>query len=348
MSYVAGAGYGGGAAHGAAAPKSRFAYTVIVSEPRYAHGKASNADAVAAALVNMIYAQMGPRQNAVQGLDARDPNQKAYALRMLAERGLAGPAGNRLPETPLLFSARENVFTRPGVVSLQLVLDIASQIKPHGPGKDVMAVMLCYPMRHELVFSTAWANALEAAETPEAKMRMSPEMADRMRSRQFTLGERGPVSQSDITAETSAMAAAQASAGSPTTQSGGPRQAVDAPTFASGMDTYADLSVASHGASGARRVTITHVVGSGGTDGAPVLRQTMADDAGTAESAGGVLIDIESRMFERLPQIRNVSEERAISERDLVGRTDEASTKREIQRVRMERAKTRIGTAADH
>jgi hypothetical protein len=306
----------------------RFAYTVIVSAPRFASGK-SNADAVAAALVNMVYAQLGPRQNVLQGVDTRDGGQRSYALGLLRAQGIASDS---LPETPLLYSAREGVFTKPGMISLQLTLDIVSQLERRGPSGDLLAVLLGFPMRHDLEFLPSWAAALEAAEAPERRMlQASPAVADKMKGRTFSLSERGAVSMQDIIgAETPEMRAGRS----------GPVVTSDA--YVGSMDTYADLSVAGGMAgAGARRVTISHVVGSGGEHGPPELRQTV-----DMHEVPGVMIDVEARMFEKLPQIRNVSEEQSLSERALVvsrqGSTDEEATKREIQRVRLERARTRM------
>lgn len=348
----------GGASSGPV-PRSRFAYCVIISAPRYtprqgashradgAQAGNANADAVAAALVNMVHAQLGPRQNALLGLDARDPEQRAYALRLLAERGI-GEAW--LQSTPLLYSARDSVFTKPGGVSLQLLLDLASKIQPRGPTAGVIDVLLAYPQRHDLEFEPEWANALEAAERPETRMLASPDVRARLKGRTFSTTQREPVGAHDVTGGMGGMGGMHAASAPPPGPQPGvvPRGAPLATVrLAEGMGTYADLSVADAMArGGSRRVSIGHVP-TGHPDEMPRLLQVEAgSEAGDVEDSG-VLIDIESRMFERMPQILNVDEQRTLTERDMIkrtgGGTDEEATKREIQRVKLQRAEARLG-----
>jgi hypothetical protein len=353
---AAGSGPSGRPAAAAGSP-SRFAYCVIISAPRYtprqgaahkadgAHAGGANADAVAAALVNMVHAQLGPRQNALLGLDARDPDQRAYALRLLAERGI-GEAW--LQSTPLLYSARDSVFTKPGGVSLQLLLDLAAKIQPRGPTASVVDVLLAYPQRHDLEFEPEWANALEAAERPETRMLASPDMRARMKARTFSTTQRDPVAAHDVTGGMGGMGA-PAPPPPPGPQPGVvPRGAPLATVrLAEGMGTYADLSVADAMArGGARRVAIGHVP-TGHPDEMPRLLQVEAGSESGGVEDSGVMIDIESRMFERMPQILNVDEQRTLTERDMIkrtgGGTDEEATKREIQRVKLQRAEARLG-----
>ena len=328
----------------------RFAYCVIISAPRFVPHQGANADAVAAALVNMVHAQLGPRQNALLGLDTRDPDQRAYALRLLADRGI-GEAW--LQSTPLLYSARDTVFTKPGGVSLQLLLDLASKIQPHGPTSGVIHVLLEYPQRHDLEFEPEWANALEAAERPETRMLASPDMRQRMKARTFSTTQRAPVAAYDVTG-----GGAGGHGAGPIAQPSGPQPGVvarGAPLttvrMAEGMDTYADLSVAdAMSRGGPRRVSIGHVPSSH-PDEMPRLLQVETAPAGGGDEAGledsGVMIDIESRMFERMPQILQVGEQHSLTERDMIkrsgGGTDEEATKREIQRVKLQRAEARLG-----
>jgi hypothetical protein len=317
---------------------------VVVSSPRFTAGKVSNADAVAAALINMVYMRLGPRQNVVQGVDTRDPAQRNYAHTLLRSKGISPES---VTDTPLLYSVQEGVFTKPGMVSLQLTLDIVSQIEQRAPSPDVMPVLLAFPRRHDLEFLPGWAAALEAAEAPEQRiMTTSPELAEKLQGRVFSKNERGAVNMLDILGKEPHAPAVSSM----------PR-AMPAQDFAAGMDGTMDISVTqSIPQPGARRVTISHVVGSGGDHGQPELRQTVMEEADPMMAGGpqaavpgidpGVVIDIEARMFERLPQIRGVKENQSLSERDLViraqGGTDEDATRREIQRVRMERARTRM------
>jgi hypothetical protein len=317
----------------AASPSSSFAYLVVVSQPHVSGGRLSNEDAVAASLVNMLYATLGPRQRAVQGLDVRNPQHRELVTRMLAERRLPADA---VRTTPLLFSSRENVFTKPGRISLQLVLDIASQMVPRGPTPEVLATLLAFPARHDLEFLPAWAAALEAAEAPERRAVSS--QAVQSKPRTFSPGERGPVTLADISA--------QGMAGVPRASGG----AAEANHLADGMDLDVVVDGAGGGMGAIPKFPINAIPdGRGGV---------IAGTAGTAGMAGGgagggggsgagaaARFSIESRIFDSMPQIRNVTEQSAISERDLIARkhgTDEAATKEEIQRVRMERARARL------
>lgn len=323
--------------------KGRFAYSVIISDPRFAPRQGANADAVAAALVNMVHGQLGGRQGVLLGLDARDKAQREYAARLLAEHGI-GEQG--LKSTPLLYSARDGVFTKPGMVSLQLLLDLASQIQPRGPTASVTSVLLEFPQRHDLEFEAEWANALEVAERPETRMLASPDMRSRMPKRTFSTHEKKRVSADDIVdeGEVAAAAAAVAAAQPATVPRGAPLAAV---RMAEGMDSYADLSVANAmSQANNRRFSISHIP-TGDPNELPRLRQ-VETGSGSGSGSGedlGLMIDIESRMFERLPQILQVGEERTLTERELIkrtaGGTDEEATKREIQRVKRQRAEMR-------
>jgi hypothetical protein len=308
-------------------PQASFAYLVIVSRPHVEGGRRSNEDAVAASLVNMLHLMLGARQRAVRGLDLRNPEHRALVTRMLAERRLPAEAANT---TPLLFSARENVFTKPGRISLQLVLDIASQMVPRGPTPEVLATLLAYPARHDLEFLPAWAAALEAAEAPERRLVASAQVQAKPRT--FSPGERGQVTLADISAH--------GVAGVPTAAG---KSAVSS-HLADGMDTHADHAVAET-MWGSQRFPINAIPdGHGGVI------------AGTAEAGGGggggggsaapsARFSIENRMLDSMPEIRNVTEQSAISERSLIAMkhgTDEAATKEEIQRVRIERARARL------
>jgi hypothetical protein len=331
--------------------KGRFAYSVIISDPRFAPRQGANADAVAAALVNMVHGQLGGRQGVLLGLDARDKAQREYAGRLLAEHGIEEQG---LKSTPLLYSARDGVFTKPGMVSLQLLLDLASQIQPRGPTASVTSVLLEFPHRHDLEFEADWANALEVAERPETRMLASPDMRSRMPKRTFSTHETKRVSADDIADDgevaptAAAAAAAAAGAGAAAQPATIPRGApLAAVRMAEGMDSYADLSVA-NGMSQAnnRRFSISHIP-TGDPNELPRLRQ-VETSGGSGSGSGedlGLMIDIESRMFERLPQILQVGEERTLTERELIkrtaGGTDEEATKREIQRVKRQRAEMR-------
>lgn len=299
-------------------------------------GRHSNEDAVAASMVNMLHMLLGSRQRAIKGLDLRNPQHRAIVNRMLTDRRLPVEAANT---TPLLFSTRENVFTKPGRISLQLILDIASQMVPRGPTREVLATLLAYPARHDLEFLPAWAAALEAAEAPERRLVSSAQVQAKPRT--FSPGERGQVTLADISAH--GVAGVPTAAGKPAASS----------QLADGMDTHADLAVAETMWSGERFPINAVYDGHGGvvagSSGAGGAHSSMAGSGSSSSSAAtATRFSIESRMFDNMPEIRNVTEQSAISERGLIAMkhgTDEATTKEEIQRVRMERARARIKDA---
>jgi len=185
-----GRGEGGGAGNddrtGPAAPSRPrappplppTAYVVIIAAPQRSVGRSANADALAAALVNAIQAALGPRQAVVRGLDVRDPQQSAEVVRLLSShasaRKLLSPGGGlaKLP-SPLLYATQEGIFTKPGMVSLQLIVDVAEQVLGRAVPPALMRVVLEFPQRHDLRFCDPWANALEAAEAPEARISTS-------------------------------------------------------------------------------------------------------------------------------------------------------------------------------
>lgn len=316
---------GSSAPFGTPSPAS-FAYLVVVSQPQVEGGRRSNEDAVAASLVNMLYTTLGPRQRAVQGLDMRSPQHRELVGRMLAERRLPADAART---TPLLFSSRENVFTKPGRISLQLILDIASQMVPRGPTPEVLATLLAYPARHDLEFLPAWAAVLEAAETPERRAVGSTAVQSKPRT--FSPGERAPVTLADISEH--------GVPGVPTASGG---VTAEAGHLADGVD----LDVATTDLVAGPRFPINAIPdGRGGV--------IAGGGGGAGGGAGGARpgehrsarFSIETRIFDNMPQIRNVTEQSAISERSLIAMkhgTDEASTKEEIQRVRLERARARL------
>jgi hypothetical protein len=141
-----------------------FAYCVVLGHPQ-SNGRVCNADAVGAALVNCVYQSKGARQTTLQGLDLRNAAHKAHVTKHLATRNLKLPDG----ASPLFYSSRDNVFTRPGMVSLQLLLDVVSMLVPVPP-PNVVSIILQFAERHDLNFTEAWASELERVESPEYKM----------------------------------------------------------------------------------------------------------------------------------------------------------------------------------
>ena len=97
-------------------------------------------------------------------------------------------------------------------------------------------------------------------------------------------------------------------------------------SFLTGMDTYADVSVYNK-LSGEQSFVV----------GKPEERQSSRE---RAAGGGGDSMSIETRMFLRLPEVRNVQEGKQLNQRDLMAgySTSEEATQNEIKRARLERA----------
>lgn len=340
----------------AAAPP---AYVVIISAPQRAVGRSANADALAAALVNTIQSALGPRQAVVQGMDVRNPAQAAAAsqllgghpsARRLVANGLAG-----LP-TPLLYAARENVFTKPGLVSLQKIVDVAEQVLHNALPPALMQVVLEYPQRHDLRFCDGWANALEAAEAPEA--RVSASAAGRRAA-----GAGGGAGSGEVGLEaalraagygegasagrggSSAMAAAAA-----VEMGGGPLRAPPPAASALGiMDGYTEMAVYESGPASDTGIPIAAEAallrGAGGEDGVNMeeLRAAIAARRGGPGQAqlhhahrARAQPSIEDRIKTSIP-LDGIGTDAQLRERDLIPDTSEAATVREIAQARRAR-----------
>lgn len=152
-----------------------FQYCVILQHPKRS-AQSANADAVAATIVNAVYTTLGPRQTVIQAIDLRTPLCRTHVDRVLNERGLA----NAYSTTPLFFSKSENVFAKPGLVSLQLLVNAASYLLRR-PTADIVAIILAFPQRHSLEFTADWADMLEEAESAEGRMKATPHALPRHR-----------------------------------------------------------------------------------------------------------------------------------------------------------------------
>lgn len=326
---------------------TRFSYCVIVSRPRRdtqrGASPSSNADAVAAGLLNMVYTYAGPRQTIVQGFDLRNEQHRAHVLRFLDASSLSS--------TPMFFCSNLQQFTAPGLVSLQMLLDVVSQIVPSPqPVDEGIRVITEFAQRHELNFSDTWADVLESAESPESKLRMSSSVANR--AGQFVPHHRTPISSEDILRNQAALrsgagpggravlaenlvrvdhgVAAGAGAGAGAGEEGGPGDHERAArsmrlretplgltqteaSYMTGMQEYADVSVFSK------------------------MRDEIQEQPRDRPSVPN---SIESRMFSKIPNIRNVSEGKQIIERDLMKgfSTEPADLEHQIKAARYERA----------
>lgn len=167
-----------------------FSYAVVVSTPQRAPGKQCNADAVAATLANAVHEALGPRQMVMQALDLRNPQHRAHVTTLLTRARVLS-----VPTTPLFYSFSDGVFTKPGLISLQLALDVVSQVLP-SPTRRILEVLLEFPERHDLNFTDAWATAMETAETPEH--RLSAHQQIRGKAPQFPTQQRAPVTGGDL------------------------------------------------------------------------------------------------------------------------------------------------------
>lgn len=316
---------------------TRFSYCVIVSRPR--RDKATcNADAVAAALLNMVYTYAGPRQTIIQGFDLRNEQHRSHVLRFVDQSSLS--------VTPMFFSSNLQQFTPPGIVSLQMLLDVVSQIVPSPQAIDEgIRFITEFPQRHDLHFTDTWADVLEAAESPEGKLKISKEIANR--GGQFSPTTRAPISAEEILRNQAALRSGAGMSGREVLAENGVRAAgagagagagpVDfertarsirsretpqgltqtETSYMTGMQEYADVSVFSK-----MRDEIKEQQGQG-------PRQPEAPPN-----------SIESRMFSKIPNIRNVSEGKQIVEKDLMKgfSTDPSDLEQQIKVARYERA----------
>lgn len=323
---------------------TRFSYCVIVSRPRRdtqrAASPSSNADAVAAGLLNMVHTYAGPRQTIVQGFDLRNEQHRAHVLRFLDASSLSS--------TPMFFCSNLQQFTAPGLVSLQMLLDVVSQIVPSPqPVDEGIRVMTEFPQRHELNFTDIWADVLESAESPESKLRMSSSVANR--AGQFVPQHRTPVSSEDILRNQAALRSGAGpggravlaenlvrvdhGAGAGAGADNGPGEHERAArsmrlretplgltqtetSYMTGMQEYADVSVFSK------------------------MRDEIQEQPRDRPSSSSVPNSIESRMFSKIPNIRNVSEGKQLVERDLMKgfSTEPADLDHQIKAARYERA----------
>jgi len=292
-------------------------YCVIVSRPRREKG-VSNADAVAAALLNMAYSYAGPRQTIVQGFDLRSDTHRAHVTRF---------AGDLCNTTPLFYSRSDNVFTTGGLVSLQILLDVVSQVVPSPqPVDEAIVILTEFPKRHELRFVDAWADVLEMAESPEYRSLQSGAVAKV--PVKFTPSVREPVRAEDIVGSSrnpsAGMSGSQAlrTAGlspeevarqmrTPASSREGLTQTQT--SFMTGMTEYADVSV---------------------------FDKMSKEREHGGESTSSSSQTIEQRILTKIPNVRHVSEGKQIQEREITKdfSTDPASTEEQIKRARFERA----------
>lgn len=353
------------------------AYVVIISAPQRSVGRSANADALAAALVNAIQGTLGPRQAVVRGLDVRDAAQAAEVTRLLAShassRKLLSPGGGGLAQlpSPLLYATREGIFTKPGLVSLQLIVDVAEQVLGRAMPPALMRVVLEFPQRHDLRFCDAWANALEAAEAPEARISAAgvgplgggtgtAQVGLEAALRAAGYGERGvggggggggagAGSGSGSAAARNPQAAAAVAMG------GGPIRATPpaAGAFAV-MDGYTEMAVYESGGvhedGGIPIVSDPGIVGGGrGHDeglGMDDLRAAIMANRSRGAGAGGAAamraganpakFSIEDRIKTSLP-LDAVTSDAQLRERDLIPDTSPAATDMEIAQARRAR-----------
>ncbi len=337
---------------------TRFSYCVIVARPRRSEANA-NADAVAAALLNMVFTYSGPRQTIIQGLDLRNDQHKAHVLRFLEPSSLT--------HTPLFFSSNLQQFTPPGLVSLQMLIDVVSQIIPSPqPVDEGIKILTEFSERGQLTFSETWADVLEAAETmrtsPEVKLRQSSFVANR--SPQFVNTSRASVSAEDILRNQASLKAGAGMGGREVLGLAGvslpeapdprdpesrarsmrfreaPQGLTQAETsYITGMQEYADVSVFS------KMKDETETTDEGDREMAGAGRGAAGAGGGRAGGIGvaagrSANASIESRMFSKIPNIRNVSEGKQLVERDLTKgfSTDPAEMEQQIKAARYERA----------
>lgn len=305
----------------------------------------SNADAVAASLINAIYSKLGPRQNVIQGFDLRNDQHRAHVTAFIQHNG--GSRDVLLGDSPLFYSSMDNVFTRPGLVSLQLLLDVSSQIIP-SPPEGVVKVILDFPQRHELKFTDPWADTLEFADSPEYKMQpriKTPVHFDPRTTEQVGMSKL----RMDGYPETSAShPSSHPSSHSSSSSSSSPSLSGLTQTqtnYIAGMDTYADVSVFDK---------MTHEIeqgqGSGFIVGAAGMGVSSQASGGTGAGAGAESVrergsgamNIESRIFKRIPHIRTMIDSgKQISEKDLMPEGFSSSPKDmedQIKQARYERA----------
>lgn len=139
---------------------TKYAYCIIVARPELNTRGEYNLDAVAAEIVNLLMDRLGKRQRTVHAMDLSDLRVRRHVLANLFQRGLIDDT-TTVPQTPLFYSAYENVYAHAGPFSVNLLIQLATEYIAEPPTRVLRRIVTC-PQHTALDFGR-WGTVVEEA-----------------------------------------------------------------------------------------------------------------------------------------------------------------------------------------
>lgn len=128
-------------------------YAVIISSPQMTIEGVPNEDALAATLINALLETIGSHQQALRVFDLRNEWIERSIREYLVARSILAP--DQAIPTPIFYSASENTFAAPGLVSLELLMMFASYYITV-PSKSLLRILAQFPPIERLSVPDTW------------------------------------------------------------------------------------------------------------------------------------------------------------------------------------------------